>query len=244
MTAPAAAARKRWRIWRPGSRECHCCGSAGKAAFRTATVDAVKNVSGRGSTFTSPASNRRPACRWSVDADKRIWLRSKASLSGWVGVRHRARLAGRGDVVAVTNKVIRRSRPLVAHLRESVAACRGASGEERAAPAGRRPGVRARRSLERRLPGSARPDRRAGRGVEPPTDRSTAAADRSAHRGRRCQIDRRRRPRHCLACCSRATSAFCGPRRRMRHARGPRKESDSGSRLLYRIAAPPSSGTD
>jgi hypothetical protein len=56
-----------------------------------------------------------PACLPVVaGAGNRIWLRSKASLAGWVGVRNRARLAGRGDVVAATNQVIRRSRPLVA----------------------------------------------------------------------------------------------------------------------------------
>ena len=73
--------------------------------------------------------------------DKRIWLRSKAALGGWVGVRHRARLAGRGDVVAVTNKVIRRSRPLVA-IYESpsmhAAAHRARNALHRL---GRRPGV-------------------------------------------------------------------------------------------------------
>jgi hypothetical protein len=83
-----------------------------------------------------------PACLPMVGGpDKRIWLRSKAALGGWVGVRHRARLAGRGDVVAVTNKVIRRSRPLVA-IYESpsmhAAAHRARNALHRL---GRRPGV-------------------------------------------------------------------------------------------------------
>jgi hypothetical protein len=50
-------------------------------------------------------------------AQKRIWLKSPASLASWVALRRQARLAGQRDVVAVTNKVIRRSRPLVAIYR-------------------------------------------------------------------------------------------------------------------------------
>jgi hypothetical protein len=56
-----------------------------------------------------------PSCLPPVaGAQKRIWLKSPASLASWVALRRQARVAGQRDVVAVTNKVIRRSRPLVA----------------------------------------------------------------------------------------------------------------------------------
>jgi len=45
---------------------------------------------------------------------RRIWVRSKSALGGWVWIRDQGRLAGQREVVAVTTEVIRRSRPLVA----------------------------------------------------------------------------------------------------------------------------------
>jgi hypothetical protein len=45
---------------------------------------------------------------------QRFWLKSPTSLAGWVALRRQARAAGLPDVVVLTNKVIRRSRPLIA----------------------------------------------------------------------------------------------------------------------------------
>jgi hypothetical protein len=41
-------------------------------------------------------------------------LRSSGSLAAWVALRRQARIGGHREVIAVANKVIRRSRPLVA----------------------------------------------------------------------------------------------------------------------------------